>query len=164
MRKGQNECALTFGIGACGEEFGFSPEVTFFSPLTHPLSRWKCSQVVPHCCREALIVFWEFILKLCRKNKFFLNFFRKNSTKKISEALKRVMFFSDGLPSCVEKRVQKVGSKFKGSARGANEERAKWVCYNLWHWGLRGRVRFLSKSNLIYLPQDIPWVSRSAPK
>lgn len=67
MRKGQNQCAIAFVIGAKGRSWVFVQREHNFSPLGHPLGRQECCQVVRHRHREALIV-CEFIPKLGRKN------------------------------------------------------------------------------------------------
>lgn len=73
MAKGQNKCDIAFGLGAWGEELGFSPKATMFLPLGHLLGRQECPQAMPHRCGEALIIIWEFIPKICRKIAFSWN-------------------------------------------------------------------------------------------
>ena len=50
MGKGQNKCDIAFGLGAWGEELGFSPKATMFLPLGYLLGRQECPQAMPHCC------------------------------------------------------------------------------------------------------------------
>lgn len=67
------QCAIAFGLGACGEELGFSPKVTlFFSPRTliGPTGVLPTNSPLPQGGLDSF--FWEFILKLRRKIWVFL--------------------------------------------------------------------------------------------
>ena len=130
VRKGQNRCAITFGLGARGEKLGFSPKTPSFYPLGHSLGWQECLQAVPHCHREVLIVFWEFIPKLGRKNQFFMEFWKKFHQNHSGDP-KGLLFFPVASHHPWEGTCKKARSKFQGSPKEALKERPKSVCYGL---------------------------------
>lgn len=125
--------------------------ILFFFPLGHHLGRWEYFELVPHRCGETLIVFQEFIPKLCKKNQFCFWNFRKFLPKPL-QAAKRTHVFSGGLALPVARRVQRVQSKFQGSLREAHEERPKRVCYSTWPWGRGEELGFCPKVTMLFSP------------
>ena len=132
----------------------FFPKLTLF--LSPRISLWPVGVLTSstHLRGEALLIFWEFIRKLCRKNWFFMQFYKQFCQNHFG-APKRIMFFLPSPNRNVGRRVQKVESKFQGSPREAHEERPKRVRYSLGPNGLRGGVEFISKSNLVFLTWNI---------
>lgn len=61
--KNQNWCVITFALESNERSWIFLQEQLGFSPLGHSLGWQDYFQVFSHHLWEALIVFWEFILK-----------------------------------------------------------------------------------------------------
>lgn len=113
----QKKCAIAFGLGACGEELGFSPKVTlFFSPRTSigPTGVLPTNSPLPQGGLDSF--FLGIYSQIKKKNLGFLEIIEKLPLKPQRASETTLFFYGLALP--VGRHVQKAVSKFRGSLGG----------------------------------------------
>lgn len=137
-------CYNLWPWGPRGEVGFLSKNTQLFSPRT--FLGQECPQAVPHCHREVLIVFWEFIPKLGRKNRFFMEFWKKIPPKPLRRS-KRTPIFSSGIASPVGRNVQKGQVQVSRQPQGGPKGKAKISVLWSLAFGSKGR-------NWVYLQKQ----------
>lgn len=84
MKKGQNECAIAFGIEAQGEELGFRPKITLFLSLRTSLGPVGVLPSTAPLLQRGSDCFLGIYSKLMYKKSKFSGILEKQSAKTTS--------------------------------------------------------------------------------